>query len=109
MIGENFSHYKILGKIGEGGMGIVYKAEDIQLDRIVALKFLPSNETGSLVNKNRFINEAKALATLNHPNVASIYGIEEYGEKSFIVMEFVEGNDLRKLLTSEGSSKLPLE
>lgn len=108
MIRGNISHYKILEKLGEGGMGTVYKAEDIQLDRIVALKFLPTNVT-SLPKKNRFINEAKALATLNHPNVASIYGIEEDGEKSFIVMEFVEGYDLRKLLTSEGSPKLTLE
>ncbi len=103
MDGELISHYKILNKISEGGMGIVYKAEDLLLDRIVAVKFLPYNITHDLSQKNRFINEAKALATLNHPNVATIYGIEQADAKSFIVMEFVEGNDLRRVLVDHGS------
>lgn len=98
MIGKVISHYRIKEQIGVGGMGIVYKAEDLLLDRNVAIKFLPSNLTGTVIQKNRFINEAKALATLNHPNVATIFGIESSDENSFIVMEFVEGCNLRKVL-----------
>jgi serine/threonine protein kinase len=96
MIGTTISHYKILEKLGEGGMGIVYKAQDIKLDRIVALKFLPSHLTASDEEKARFLQEAKAASALNHQNVCTIYGIEEYEGQQFIEMEYVEGVTLRE-------------
>jgi serine/threonine protein kinase/Tfp pilus assembly protein PilF len=95
MIGTTISHYKILSKLGEGGMGIVYKAEDTKLDRIVALKFLPSNLTATDTDKARFIQEAKAAAAINHPNVCTIFDIQEHDGQRFIVMEYVEGQTLR--------------
>jgi len=100
VIGKSFSHYIILEKLGEGGMGVVYKAEDTSLDRIVALKFLSPHALISEENKTRFVREAKAAASLLHPNVATIF---EYGEAddpdsgqsmSFIAMEYVEGQTL---------------
>lgn len=96
MVGQTISHYKILEKLGEGGMGIVYKAEDAKLDRLVALKFLPSRLTASEDDRLRFLHEAKAAATLNHPNVCIIYDIKEEEGQQFIVMEFVDGMTLRR-------------
>ncbi len=104
MIGQTISHYKILEKLGEGGMGIVYKAQDTKLDRIVALKFLPPHLSASEQDKARFIQEAKAAAALNHPNICTIHGIEEYESQTYIVMEFVEGQTLR-----EKGSNVPLK
>ena len=100
MIGETILHYNILEKLGEGGMGEVYKAQDTKLDRFVALKFLPSQLTASEDDKARFIQEAKAASAMNHPNVCTIYSIEEYnnpqGDKQlFISMEYVEGKTLK--------------
>src|SRR5689334_2210797 len=96
MIGSTISHYKILEKLGEGGMGVVYKAQDTKLDRIVALKFLPHHLTANDAEKARFLQEAKAAAALNHPNACSVIDIQEVDDQQFIIMEYVDGTTLRK-------------
>ncbi len=96
MIGQKISHYKILEKLGEGGMGVVYKAEDTKLKRTVALKFIVPNILGSGEDKKRFVNEAQAAAALSHPNISTIYEIDEAKGKTFIAMEFIEGQSLRE-------------
>jgi serine/threonine protein kinase/tetratricopeptide (TPR) repeat protein len=106
MIGKTISHYRILEKLGEGGMGIVYKAEDIKLDRLVALKFLPQHLTSDPVEKERFVNEAKAASALNHPNIATIYEIDEFEGQMFMAMEYVEGKTLKQ---SIGKESLPIK
>jgi serine/threonine protein kinase/tetratricopeptide (TPR) repeat protein len=98
MIGQIISHYKILEKLGEGGMGIVYKAHDTKLDRTVALKFLPPHLTATDEDKQRFIREAKAAAALNHPNICTVYSVEEHDDQQFISMEYVDGVTLREKL-----------
>ncbi|MGH7595065.1 MAG: protein kinase domain-containing protein [bacterium] len=94
MIGKTISHYKILEKLGEGGMGVVYKAEDTKLDRLVALKFLPHSLNVHEADRARFLQEAKAAAAINHPNVCVIHDIQEHEGQEFIVMEYVEGETL---------------
>ena len=95
MIGQTISHYRILEKLGEGGMGVVYKAQDLKLDRIVAIKFLPPHLSASADSKARFLQEAKATAALNHPNILGVYEIDEQDGGMFFVMEYVEGETLK--------------
>lgn len=96
MIGETILHYKIIEKLGEGGMGIVYKAQDTKLNRIVALKFLPDRVNQDKTAKDRFLQEAQSIAALNHSHICTIYGIEEYKDSLFMIMEFLEGGTLDK-------------
>jgi serine/threonine protein kinase len=105
MIGQTVGHYKILEKLGEGGMGVVYKAQDITLDRIVALKFLPHHLMANDAEKARFLQEAKAASSLNHPNVCTIYGMGEHGAEQYIEMEYVEGVTLRHKIPVEKFSE----
>jgi serine/threonine protein kinase/Flp pilus assembly protein TadD len=98
MIGQTISHYKILEKLGEGGMGVVYKAEDMKLDRTVALKFLPATVVSSPDEVARFEQEAKAISALNHPNIATIYDIDEADGKRFLVLEYIAGGTMKSKL-----------
>ncbi|MFQ5500610.1 MAG: protein kinase, partial [Candidatus Zixiibacteriota bacterium] len=101
MVGKTISHYKILGMLGAGGMGEVYLAEDTELGRKVALKFLPPQSTTEADIKARFKHEAKAAAALNHPNIVTVYEVGEHEGQSYISMEYVEGESLKDLLAKQ--------
>ncbi len=106
MLGQRFSHYVIEDKLGEGGMGVVYRARDEKLQRDVALKFLGTLPTGSSASHERILEEARAISALNHPNICTVYEVGETDGQPYIAMEFVEGRPLTMEISTAG---MPLE
>src|SRR5437870_2936792 len=102
MIGQTLDHYRIESKLGEGGMGVVYRAHDAHLDRPVAIKVLPAGKVADLARKQRFVQEARAASALNHPNIVTIHDIHSGAGMDFIVMEYIEGKTLDALIPPKG-------